>query len=277
MGSASATPSLSGSTSPGSAQQRSAMSPPAHIPKRSPQSVQVEDLFGSEGQLPPVSQPPIMQPLLELYTYNYATGLDRLLECEWYATAMGCRALQQDRELLSLLAQCVNCFQTSPHHLLATPQLQALESHLVWKLMILPRVTMTPTLPLCMRIETIEHLLTGQLLPQNRIPPLPPLHADDEITFWNQLGCLTASTDLRRMADCLSILRKLLAQREHRDVLYSMAVVRHVSRLSGPGPEEIRKFRSAQELIQRQTAASCSQVIQRLCSMAMQSWACNAR
>lgn len=88
------------------------------------------------------------------------------------------------------------------------------------------------------RFRVVDALLGGELLPFNPLaPPVqdPNAHRTREFDFWYQLGeflrrhndAQGQGQDEKPREDALSRLRWLLDGRENRDVLYSIAVLRH--------------------------------------------------
>jgi hypothetical protein len=250
----------------------------------------------------------------DFYRFHYGPGLDRIFETTWYTTR-GVPQLRQDPTLVDFVSQCAEQMKTpdaSPSA--STP---SLEARLIWQLAIMPRSATIDsdtngasndqlTLDLLPRIDTLEHLLTGQFLPQAKIPAPPtPAQQNDrvigaEMTFWHQLGIFTSVPDddpsnstnnLRAIADSLAAMRAILNMIESRDVLYSFAVARHIggrmpeyhprhplpasiSAMATQDPnDEGVKLRIAHQFVEAESAKGTSQVVQRLCAMAMRSWA----
>jgi white-opaque regulator 2 len=191
----------------------------------------------------------------------------------------------------------------------ARQSIRSLEARLVWQLATLPRLASSAqsgnglsndplTLELLSRITTLEHLLTGQFLPSNQIPyPPSPDHQQDarkyqQQKFWHYLGRFASIRDdtpspnaLRDIEESLSVMRAILQMLENRDVLYSMAIARHIGgRYADFHPpralipqtenpeEDTKKLQIAQTFISQEDQKGTTQVIQRVCGMAMRSW-----
>lgn len=246
----------------------------------------------------PNSLPP-QKDIDEFYRFHYATGLDKLFETHWYSSR-GPACLQKDPSLLDFVAQCMDQIRSRADDLLSTQALQALEARLVWHLAAMPRSaslansangTMNDrmTADLLPRIDTMEQLLTGQFLPQSRMVPPP---ASQPEVFWHELSRFTSIRDdvpdpdsLRDIKDALGIMRGALGMTENRDVLYSIAIARHIGGRSTefhpPRPvvpqtddpnDEVKKLQVAYQFVESEDQRGTTQVIQRICGMAIRSW-----
>ena len=245
----------------------------------------------------------------DFYRLHYAHGLDKLFETQWYSSR-GLSHIQHDPTLLDFVTQCVEQFKDRAEDMAAAQAIQSLEARLVWQFALMPRNASlsngatgvhtdqltTDVLP---RIDTVEHLITGQFLPQNRAPPPPPAaehqsqHTKyNEQSFWAQLGCFTSIRDdgtdpssLGYIDQTLMSMRGLLGMMENRDVLYSLAVARHiggrmpefnphrqVTSTSNDSNDEMNKLAIAQKFVTEEDQRGLTQPIQRICGMAIRSW-----
>jgi len=159
------------------------------------------------------------------------------------------------------------------------------------------------TLDLLPRIDTLEHLLTGQILPRDKVPPPPtPAMCLDQSSsieriFWYNLGNFTSRHDedpdpegevTEQIDDHLNTLRALLAGMESRDLLYSLAVVRYfggrkedfrpgrpLANASVAPPDdsdnEVWKLEFARRLVEAQEQRATTQVCQRVAGMGIRS------
>ena len=183
--------------------------------------------------------------------------------------------------------------------------IQSLEARLVWLLAIMPRSISLSTAArsdeypsdLLRRIDTLEHLLTGHFLPESNIPSPPPSEQRtsslkyDGADFWYQLGRFTSIHDdgaaqdgQQYINDSLSAMRGILGMMENRDVLYSLAIARHFGgRLAEFRPrqrilttrdpnDDVYKLEVARDFIETEDQKGTTQVIQRICGMAIRSW-----
>lgn len=194
----------------------------------------------------------------------------------------------------------------------ATPSAQSLEARLVWQLAAMPRsasrvsdvngaATDQLTDDVLSRIDILEHLLTGQYLAVEKIPPPPSSnhhhHTEyNERHFWHQLATFVSvrddSDEPRNEAAidaALNAMRAILGMMENRDVLYSLAIARHIGgrvaefhprqQLGRPDHpnSEIHKLEVARHFVEVEDQKGTTQVIQRICGMAMRSWTLQKR
>lgn len=204
---------------------------------------------------PPDSQPSSeeLRELDDFYRFHYAGGLDRFFETTWYS-ASGLAHLRQNRSLQDFVMQCAERMKDPAEA--NSKSLQSLEARLVWELAIMPR-HMIPDAAgqeLLPRINAVEKLLTGQFLTTDQIPPAPPaapplqksggsdatstadgLTKHSELAFWHALATFTSLRDdapdasiMQAIGKALQNLRSALYATESRDLLYSLAVLRHI-------------------------------------------------
>lgn len=193
------------------------------------------------------------------------------------------------------------------------PTLASLEARLVWSFAVMPRTQHVqnasddPVLSeLLSRLDTIEHLLTGRFLDFLRAPrsPIPGMEShpeqvqrNNQQAFWYHLGKFTSLRDdqgdahaLDQISAELTNLRMILNVLESRDVLYSIAVMRHIGGrfpewspqnphvpLSNDPTDDLNKLHVAYDFVQTEDQRGTSQVIQRICSMALRSWILQTR
>ena len=238
----------------------------------------------------------------QFYRFHYAQGLDKLFETTWYIVH-GWAHLQHDSALLDFVGQCSERMKSS--NSADNDATASLEARLVWQLAIMPRSALSsnqaygaisdPLLSdLLPRIDTVENILTGQFLPLVQIPSPPSLeHQSDarkhnEMHFWHQLGRIASIHDdtpdpaaTRDINDALAAMRGVLGLMENRDVLYSLAIVRFIGgRVEGYEPltplqrtgnveAEVDKLETARAFVAVEGGKGMTQVIQRVCGMAM--------
>lgn len=245
-----------------------------------------------------------VQEVEQFYRFHYAQGLDKLFETTWY-TLHGWAHMQHDPSLLDFVGQCNEQMKSSADDAAAVHATASLEARLVWQLSSMPRSAQSanqaygaisdPLLSdLLPRVDTLENLLTGQFLPLVQIPSPPGVehHGDprkhNEVHFWHQLGRIVSAHDdapdpaaTRDVLDALAAMRGVLGLMENRDVLYSLAIARFVGgRLPGYDPAaplprtgnaeaEVDKLETARGFIAMENEKGMTQVIQRVCGMAM--------
>lgn len=225
--------------------------------------MKLDELIALGGAAPPPpSSPPaadIVDEITRLYHEIYVPGLTLFFETQWYnfakspATATNPAAVLLDNQpLVSLFASFVQSIaqvkSTDPRDMAHSGHL---ETCLVWSLARLPFSASLPQRqqePECApaeddpweargRLQVVEALISGETLADNPLSPPPSSTADplrrSELEFWYHLAryllqghASASSADVSVREHCLSVMRSLLAGRENRDVLYSIAVLR---------------------------------------------------
>lgn len=265
-----------------------------------------------------MTSPEVDAGLRAFYESQYAHALDKLFETTWY-TSRGFAALAADQTLREFAVQCMEEMRAKPSYVGQTspmPVLASLEARLVWSLAIMPRMqhlysahdtsSTSSMLELLPRLETVENLLTGRYMEPSRIPAPPTAVLDNTIeasqksnqqAFWYSLGKFTSLHDdqgdvqtLDQVATELTNMRMILHVLENRDVLYSIAVARHIG---GRTPEwspqtpqqpmtndpndDVNKLHVAHGFVQTEDQRGSNQVIQRICSMSLRAWSLQRR
>ncbi|KAK0783262.1 hypothetical protein LTR75_014175 [Friedmanniomyces endolithicus] len=276
--------------------------------ERRVRALMIDDLFSLDDvpprydkrEVPPPLSPAVQQEITDFYNYHYAPGLDALFETTWYTTH-GLAQLHTNPELQDFVAQCTHQFKASTDNPLLANQIRSLEARLVWHLAALPRLS-PPVPDLLARLDILENLLTGHFLDPARIPAPPTQNMDDEQynqhLFWHHLALFTAARDDQRhdpsssaahhhhgIDASLAEMRRILQMLENRDVLYSIAVGRHFGgRMPGfhpsrqimtstpDGSDEVGKLRVAVRFVQQEDGKGTTQVVQRVCGMALRAW-----
>ncbi|KAF2211595.1 hypothetical protein CERZMDRAFT_98476 [Cercospora zeae-maydis SCOH1-5] len=258
---------------------------------------------------PPVS-PAAQQEVETFFKYHYAGGLDRLFETTWYSQ-QGPLHLQRDPTLQDFVSQCVEQFKAREDaNSRQTQSLEARLVWLLASMpRTYHRMTNGAASDLAVqellpRLDVVENLLTGQYLDPGRVipppqsqPPMPPGSDSaainqkfNERSFWHHLARFVAirddTTNMQRdIDDALVTMRNLLHMLENRDVLYSLAVARHFGGCmpewhpqrhlvpsSNDPNDPVGKLRVAQQFVETEDQRGTTQVIQRICSMAIRSW-----
>ena len=113
-----------------------------------------------------------------------------------------------------------------------------------------------------------------------------------ETAFWYNLARFTAAHDGRsdptaqgQVNDALAAMRRILSMLENRDVLYSIAVASHIGgrmlmfhsqhhlvASTADLDDEINKMKVARDFVDAEDQKGTTQVIQRVCSMALRAW-----
>ncbi len=203
----------------------------------------------------------------------------------------------------------------TPNYYQITAATKSLEASVVWSMMGLCRqVANTPNATngqvshpevddgvkdAAARLELYEKLISGEYLDTD---PLPPTENTSNGTafeeqlkyrereFWRLVNTFLTLRDdeassAKEIDDTLSSCRNLLDSRENRDVIYSIAIARHVGQRMAEFPDNLQQPTSndeedpstklfvAKKFIEDESnGKGTNQVIQRLCGMAMRSW-----
>lgn len=280
--------------------------------------VRIDDLYAL-NDIPPrfsvrEAPPPLpsgdVEQIGAFYKYNYAAGLDRLFETTWFSQR-GQAYLNYNPLLQDFVSQVME--QMSAKDESDSNAILSLEARLVWLLATLPRFAtaysnsdaggdalLAEVLP---RVDTLECLLTGQFLDPNKVAPTPQAQPStpaqdssaanqkyNELSFWHHLSKFVSYHDdhpsgIQGVNESLGVIRNILAMLENRDVLYSVAIARHIGgRLPSFDPQrhlaasnndvadEYNKLKVAHHFVENEEQRGTSQVIQRICSMAIRSW-----
>ncbi|EFR03756.1 hypothetical protein MGYG_06755 [Nannizzia gypsea CBS 118893] len=236
--------------------------------KMEPRQPKMSELLSIGGfALPEVDTNPLSPTKLEevkmLYKI-YAQGMDRLLECNWYDTHGLTRLLGNPR-LLSLYSSLLDGF-TDPniHDVSVITRMESFESNVIWESLCLCRSARAleptngtdtsnstdPQLTYAVkRLSLLEALLTGTVLENNPVsrhnyPEDDPaattsgLNAqikNRQLNFWESMGDYLSIPDSdpdasNKRDKALFAARAFLDMIECRDVVYSIAVVRNISK-----------------------------------------------
>lgn len=261
--------------------------------------------------------PATLDEIKKVYSAIYAPAIDKFLETRWFQVR-GLSHLLHDGRLLAQYATLVarlGIMPTVPHYLQIMAATNSLEASVIWATMCLCRpVANASNLPngqmnsldatdgvhdACKRLEMFEHLVSGQYLTSE--PASNPETArngtvfDEQLKFrerefWRLMNkFLTIRDDeacsAKDIDDTLAGCRNLLDSRENRDVIYSVAIARHLGQRMAEFPDNLQQPTSndehdararlyvAKKFIEDEaTGKGTNQVIQRLCGMAMRSW-----
>lgn len=271
--------------------------------------ITIDDLFAlndippqyERREAPPPVSAATQQEIADFYNYHYAPGLDRLLETDWYSRS-GLEQLRQDARTQDFVAQCIDHFQSRTDDAHSTNVNKSLDARLVWQLATLCRGASSTDHDLIARVDTLENLLTGQYLEPSKVPsppPLPPQPSSreppppnynakyNERAFWHHLGRFASVHDPSSSSPssssatehALASMRTVLNSLENRDVLYSIAIVRVLggsrpdTTAASLPPEDAEALRVARRFVEEEDGRGTTQVVQRVCSMALRGWA----
>ncbi|GAB7348657.1 hypothetical protein MBLNU459_g7024t1 [Dothideomycetes sp. NU459] len=235
-------------------------------PDRRVSSFTMSDLFRIDD-VKPTSPPPRdvnsqpfystqIEEVRNMFTIDYAPGLDRFFETSWYST-QGLQVLLADKDLLNFCIHCVDRFRRAASEPSQQRGIYSLEAKLVWQLACLARTAeadvaahpsnhIAPDLQAVLqRVTIVQHLLCASYLDEANIPAHPQ-HAPPDLktapdqyaqwiqdSFWHHLALFLTihdddySNSADQIASTLTAMRNILSMLENRDVSYSMAIARH--------------------------------------------------
>ncbi|KAL8873199.1 MAG: hypothetical protein Q9174_001301 [Haloplaca sp. 1 TL-2023] len=242
------------------------------------------------------------------YQNVYGPSIDKFLETQWFSQS-GIKYLMEDRHLCERFARLIDRYHIDPQspgaqHTLAPTM--SLEASVIWSLMNLARRVTDTADPssdapegrhseasdAAKRVSILENLLSGQHLEAESAPAVENTRNGTafeiqlnkrEHDFWQLLHTfLTIHDDeasaSQELDSILNSARLLLDSRENRDIVYSIAILRlHGSResleTSGGGNTHNHTLQVAKDFLQKEAGNNgTTQVVQRLCGMAMNAW-----
>lgn len=240
------------------------------------------------------------------YAHNYAPHLDRFFEARFWQSEAVLQRADSNGAVKRLYRRFLN--RLADHIRSKQPAILSEEAKLIWALFRLcqmPTATTNGTqwLPqpeeaqrqnqLVQRLRVLEALLAGEYLSTNPLSPPNQTTSNTgisnqlkqrEIEFWFCIGQVvsireTDPSSAKLLDDSLARCRTNLSKFEQRDVIYSIAIVRHVGRRWGgvmqPGPEVAKakeEYDVATSFLRREATEGTNSVIQRICSMATKIW-----
>ncbi|PYH45943.1 putative C6 finger domain protein [Aspergillus saccharolyticus JOP 1030-1] len=279
--------------------------------------VQISDLLALRGIPPPpphpiTSLPPNrLEEIQAVFLATYAPAIDKFFETRWF----------QDKALTHLLANAqlmaeysalIDAFNdpnlNDPN---VIARLESFEASVVWSSMTLCRHVMNVSggaqpeydlLASAKRLDVIEAMITGEHLDSNplsvfptREPAANPPSMPDQLTqrsldFWSAVGYFLTLHDneassAKEIDDTLARCRTLLDTYENRDVIYSIAIARHLGQRWADFPRSFpqpittnekdagAKLYVAQKFLEQEAGGKgTTQVIKRICGMVVRSW-----
>ncbi|KAJ5665996.1 transcriptional regulator family: Fungal Specific TF [Penicillium maclennaniae] len=251
------------------------------------------------------------QSLEPTYRATYAPAIDKLLEVRWFSEK-ALSVLMADSQLMADYSALINAFNEwnlADRDTLA--RLESFEASIIWRSMVLCRQVPSAEngqygqdwnlLATNARLNAIEALLSWNHMDQNALSrPLgmdaatPPNSPDQfmqrQLDFWSELGDFLTLHDneassAKQIDDTLSRLRSMLDTYENRDIIYSIAIARHLGQRWADFPhnppkmgysnekESGTKLFVAQKFIEEEAEGKgTTQVYKRICCMAVRSW-----
>jgi white-opaque regulator 2 len=253
-----------------------------------------------------------MNEIRNMYINEFAPGLNSFFETRWYSSA-GVEKLMTDSEMCQFMSELIKRYKAvgTGNDYTQETVCRVLETKAVWKLASMCRshppaangangIASLQNLELeelNKRLDIIEHLLTKSTALSNpvnalRYPENLPEEIQSALQFWRIVGDFVSlklddnANGLKFdsiLIDCRNNLNRL----ENRDVIYSILVTRHVGRRVPGFPDRIQatdpragesddtnRVALAKEFIVSEASwKGTTHPIQRLCDMAIRSWA----
>lgn len=280
-------------------------------------NLHVNDLIALRGIAPPPPHPignlppGRLEEIQAVFLATYAPAIDKLLEVRWYSEK-ALPVLMADAQLMADYSALINAFNDwnlNDGNTLA--RLESFEASVIWRSMVLCRQVPSAEngqygqdwnlLATTARLNAIEALLSWNHLERNALsralgmdaasPPNPPdQFMQRQLDFWGELGeFLTLHDDeassAKQIDDTLGRCRQLLDTYENRDIIYSIAIARHLGQRWADFPNSLpkvgytnekeagTKLFVAQKFIEEEAEGKgTTQVYKRVCCMAVRSW-----
>jgi hypothetical protein len=280
--------------------------------------VQISDLLALRGIPPPpphpiTSLPPNrLEEIKAVFLATYAPAIDRFFETRWFSEkALG--HLLANAQLMAEYSALIDAFNdrnlSDPN---VVAQLESFEASVVWSTMTLCRHVMNVSngshgkdfelLATASRLDVIEALITGEHMERNPLAqwPVPEPAADPPtlpdqlmrraLDFWSSIGHFLTLHDneassAKEIDDTLARCRTLLDTYENRDVIYSIAIARHIGQRWADFPHSLpqhvttnekdagAKLYVAQKFLEQEASGKgTTQVVKRICGMVVRSW-----
>jgi hypothetical protein len=280
-------------------------------------TLHVNDLLSLRGIDPPPPHPVgnlppgRLEEIQAVFLATYAPAIDKLLEVRWYSEK-ALPVLMADAQLMADYSALINAFNDwnlGDQGTLA--RLESFEASIIWRSMVLCRQVPSAEngqygqdwnlLATTARLNAIEALLSWNHLEQNALsrtlgmdaatPPNPPdQFMQRQLDFWSELGDFLTLHDneassAKQIDDTLTRCRSLLDTYENRDIIYSIAIARHLGQRWADFPNNLpkvgysnekeagTKLFVAQKFIEEEAEGKgTTQIYKRICCMAVRSW-----
>ncbi|KAJ5934940.1 transcriptional regulator family: Fungal Specific TF [Penicillium verhagenii] len=280
-------------------------------------NLHVNDLIALRGIAPPAPHPigniapSRLEEIQAVFLATYAPAIDKLLEVRWYSEK-ALPVLMADSQLMadySALISAFNDWNLGDHNTLC--RLESFEASIIWRSMVLCRQAQSAEngqygqdWNLCAtaaRLDAIEALLSWNHLDTNHLsrslgmeaasPPNPPdQFLQRQLDFWSELGEFLTLHDneassAKQIDDTLGRCRHLLDTYENRDIIYSIAITRHLGQRWADFPNSLPKvgytnekefgtklFVAKKFIEEEAEGKGTTQIYKRVCCMAVRSW-----
>ncbi|KAJ5089456.1 hypothetical protein N7532_008140 [Penicillium argentinense] len=291
--------------------------PQGSEPTYKAKNLHVNDLMSLRGIAPPPphpigSLPPgRLEEIQAVFLATYAPAIDKLLEVRWYSEK-ALPVLMADAQLMADYSALINAFNDwnlSDGNTIA--RLESFEASIIWRSMVLCRQVSASEnaqygqdwnlVATTARLNAVEALLSWSHLYQNSLsrpqsmeaanPPNPPdQFMQRQLDFWSEIGEFLTLHDneassAKQIDDTLGRCRQLLDTYENRDIIYSIAIARHLGQRWADFPNNLpkvgytsekesgTKLFVAQKFIEEEAEGKgTTQIYKRICCMAVRSW-----
>ncbi|KAL3475493.1 hypothetical protein BJX99DRAFT_159037 [Aspergillus californicus] len=278
--------------------------------------VQISDLLALNGVSPPPPHPITALPpnrleeIQAVFIATYAPAIDRFFETRWFSEK-AITHLLGNAQLLAEYSALIEAFNGDISDPNVLAQLESFEASVVWSTITLCRHVMNVSngsqqdydlLATSKRLDVIEAMITGDNLDSNPLaqfptrepaanpPTLPDQLTQRQLDFWSAVGYFLTLHDneasaAKEIDDTLGRCRTLLDTYENRDVIYSMAIARHLGQRWADFPHSFpqpittnekdagAKLYVAQKFLEQEAIGKgTTQVIKRICGMTVRSW-----
>lgn len=259
------------------------------------------------GSLPPGR----LEEIQAVFLATYAPAIDKLLEVRWYSEK-ALPVLMADAQLMADYSALINAFNDwnlSDGNTVA--RLESFEASIIWRSMVLCRQVPNSEngqygqdwnlVATTARLNAMEALLSWSHLDQNSLsramgmdaatpPNAPDQFLQRQLDFWGELGEFLTLHDneassAKQIDDTLGRCRQLLDTYENRDIIYSIAIARHLGQRWADFPNSLPKVGYttekeagtrlfvAQKFIEEEAEGKgTTQIYKRICCMAVRSW-----
>ncbi|KAL6233179.1 hypothetical protein BDW75DRAFT_232212 [Aspergillus navahoensis] len=278
--------------------------------------VQISDLLALRGIPPPPPHPITALPpnrleeIQAVFLATYAPAIDRFFETRWFSEK-ALSHLLANAQLMAEYSALIEAFNGNLSDPNVLARLESFEASVVWSTMTLCRHVMNVSngsqpdydlLATSKRLDVIEAMITGDHLDSNPLaqfptrqpaakpPSLPDQLMQRQLDFWSAIGHFLTLHDneasaAKEIDDTLGRCRTLLDTYENRDVIYSIAIARHLGQRWADFPHSFpqpittnekdagAKLYVAQKFLEQEAGGKgTTQVIKRLCGMVVRSW-----